>query len=78
MYKNYMVDVQMSNEKLVDRGVRIVCDTTGCSRQEALKTLEKADYHVKCAIVMRMKECSKEEAYALLDKVDGKIDRLLK
>jgi len=27
---------------------------------------------------MRMKECSKEEAYALLDKVDGKIDRLLK
>lgn len=40
VYKNYMVDVQMSNEKLVDRGGRIVCDTTGCSRQEALKTLE--------------------------------------
>lgn len=76
VYKNYMVDVQLSNEKLVDRGIRIVCETTGCTRQRAVSLLQKADGHVKTAIVMQQEGCSKKEAEKLLDQADGRIDAI--
>lgn len=38
---NKMVDMQLSNNKLIDRGVRMIMDETGAERTEAEKLLNK-------------------------------------
>jgi N-acetylmuramic acid 6-phosphate etherase len=47
-----MVDLRASNEKLRDRGARIISTVTGLSKQPASDLLRRADGHVKVAIVM--------------------------
>lgn len=76
IYKNYMVDVKMTNEKLVARGNRIVCAITGCSADVAAEALKEAGNHVKTAIVMIEHRCSAEEARSLLGTAQGHIDRI--
>lgn len=71
VYKNYMVDMKASNEKLVDRAVRLVMATTDVGYEEAYRVLRMCDFHVKTAIVMIKTNCDKDEAKALLDKEDG-------
>jgi len=41
IYENLMIDVQMSNEKLVSRAIGIVKDVTGCSDEVAKTYLDK-------------------------------------
>lgn len=77
IYHNYMVDVKMSNEKLVTRGTNIVCSVTGCEREAAQEALEKSEGGVRVAIVMILLNCSKEAAIAALDKVNGRIQDLV-
>lgn len=57
IYENLMIDVQMSNEKLVSRAIGIVKDVTGCSDEVAKTYLDKYN-SVKYAIFAIM---SKEE-----------------
>lgn len=57
VYENLMIDVQMSNEKLVSRAIGIVKDVTGVSNEVAQKYVEKYK-SVKYAIFAIM---SKEE-----------------
>lgn len=38
---NKMVDMQLSNNKLVERGIKMVCHATGVSEKEAKKALDK-------------------------------------
>ncbi|MEJ2401334.1 MAG: N-acetylmuramic acid 6-phosphate etherase [Xanthomonadales bacterium] len=51
-YGNLMVDVQATNEKLVERALRIVQTVTDCDRAEARQALAACDGKVKPAIVM--------------------------
>jgi N-acetylmuramic acid 6-phosphate etherase len=44
---NRMVDVGISNEKLRDRGTRLVAEATGLSYDEARKRLEAAGWNVR-------------------------------
>lgn len=74
VYKNYMVDVQLSNEKLVQRGIDIVSAAANCSKEEAEKTLLLADNKVKTAIMMRLINGSREEAETLLKRSHGRIE----
>ncbi len=46
---NLMVDVNPSNVKLRDRALRILCDLTGCNRQEAKAALNHSGWIVKKA-----------------------------
>lgn len=78
IYKNYMVDVKMSNEKLIARGTNIVSAVTGCSREEAEKALAESDGGVRTAIVMLLLGCGKEEADSALKTVNGRIQNLVK
>ncbi len=78
IYKNYMVDVKMSNEKLIARGTNIVSAVTGCSREEAKKALAESDGGVRTAIVMLLLGCGKEEADSALKTVNGRIQNLVK
>lgn len=78
IYKNYMVDVKMSNQKLITRGTNIVCEVTGCSKDEAKNALARSEGGVRTAIVMILLGCEKEEAEKALKGVNGRIQSLVK
>jgi len=69
-YENLMVDVQATNEKLVDRSNRIVVEATGVDYEEAKRVLEEAET-VKVAIVMILADATKEAADESLAAADG-------
>lgn len=69
-YHNYMVDVQIHNQKLRERGVRYVCEIAGVDENTAEQTLEIAK-NVKTACVMLIKKCNKETAEKLLKANNG-------
>ncbi|WP_099303244.1 N-acetylmuramic acid 6-phosphate etherase [Bacillus sp. Marseille-P3800] len=71
VYENLMVDVQPTNAKLVERSKRIVVEATGVSIEEAATALQKADGHVKTAIVMLLLQCEADEAKEKLQKTGG-------
>lgn len=52
VYGNLMVDLQVTCQKLQDRGERILMDTLAVDRDEATRLLDAAGGHVKTAIVM--------------------------
>lgn len=66
VYGNLMVDLQAVNQKLVDRGSRIIEQLTGLDYAQAKEALFAANRSVKNAIVMVKKECSLPEAKKLL------------
>ncbi len=76
-YENMMIDLQMTNKKLVERAKRIVMMITGVDYGEATKYLDESDYHVKSALVMILAEVSYEEAKQRLEKSDGFVRRAI-
>jgi N-acetylmuramic acid 6-phosphate etherase len=71
VYGNLMVDVQVTCEKLRDRGERILVETLGVERTEAGRLLDDSEGHVKSALVMGRNGVSLEEARRLLHEADG-------
>ncbi|MBI3578658.1 MAG: N-acetylmuramic acid 6-phosphate etherase [Ignavibacteriales bacterium] len=78
VYENMMIDLQMTNLKLKERAKRIVMTITGVDYETALNYLEKADGHVKTALVMIKANVSKEEAKHRLEKADGFVRAAIK
>jgi len=78
VYGNLMVDLMAVNDKLVDRGARIISQLTELEPKESEKALYAADKSVKTAVVMIEKKCSKEEAKELLDKNGGFLRKVIK
>ena len=77
VYHNYMIDVRMLNAKLIDRGIRIVCDITGVSREDAEKYLAASQNNVKTACVMAVKKCDKDTAENLLQQTNGLLRKII-
>lgn len=77
VYGNLMVDVKPSNEKLIRRCVTIVCSAAECTEAEATKALEACDYRPKVAIVMVLRGVNADTAWAMLQKAEGKIAKVL-
>ena len=71
VYENMMIDLQMTNKKLVERSKRIVMTITGANYDEAADVLKKAEGHVKTALVMIKANVSAEEAKTRLQKSVG-------
>jgi len=71
VYENMMVDLQLTNKKLVERSKRIVMTATEVSYEKAEEVLEKSNGHVKTAIVMIMANVSYEEAQKRIVAADG-------
>ena len=78
VYGNLMVDLMAVNEKLVDRGARIIKKITGESYEKSLETLIKANKSVKIAIVIIVKSCDAIEAKNLLDNANGMLRKVIK
>jgi len=60
-YGNLMVNVQPTNEKLVDRAQRIIATATNCPPERAAELLQQAG-SVKTAIVMQQLQLSRDKA----------------
>ena len=71
VYENMMIDLQMTNKKLVERSKKIVMTITGLSYDEATIALEKAKGHVKTALVMVKAKVEYKEAKERLKIADG-------
>ena len=78
VYGNLMVDVRATNEKLVERAKKIVCEATGVEREEAENVLKETDFDVKLSIFMILSELNKDEAKKILDSSKGYIAEALK
>lgn len=76
-YKNLMVDVQPTNEKLVSRAINIVMQATDVEKEVATQKLEESDRNVKVAILMILLEVDKETALNKLEETDGHIRKSL-
>ncbi|HEY0306797.1 MAG TPA: N-acetylmuramic acid 6-phosphate etherase [Acidobacteriaceae bacterium] len=61
VYGNLMVNVQATNEKLVNRAERIIAAATGCTPQRAAELLREGG-SVKTAIVMQKLQLNRGEA----------------
>ncbi len=77
VYNNLMVDLQSSNAKLTDRGIRIIMDVTGTDFDTAQESLECAGGSVKTAIVMLAAGVEYDEAVARLEAQAGVLRRVL-
>lgn len=76
-YENYMIDVRLLNEKLVDRGCRIVAEIANISYKEASHFLNESQQNVKTACVMAIKKCTLPEAKKLLDSAEGILRKVI-
>jgi N-acetylmuramic acid 6-phosphate etherase len=77
VYGNLMVDLQVTCEKLRDRGERILMETLGLERPRAARLLEEAGGHVKTALVMERRGVARAEARRMLDEAGGVIARVV-
>ena len=73
VYGNRMVDVAVTNSKLRDRAIRILCDLTDLARPAASDLLDRSDLQVKVALVMHLAGLDKETAAAALATQEGNL-----
>ena len=71
VYENMMVDLQMTNLKLVERSKRIVMTATGADYDQATATLDSAGGHVKTALVMLLADVNADAARQRIEDADG-------
>lgn len=78
VYGNRMIDVAVTNSKLHDRALRILCDLTDLDRDQAVELLEKSDRSVKTALMMHWTGLSKSDSDRLLHQYQGNLRAALK
>ena len=71
VFGNLMVDLQVTCEKLRDRGQRILMETLGVDRDTAEKLLDQSEGHVKTAIVMHKLNIDAHAARSTLHAKNG-------
>ncbi|MDF0478939.1 N-acetylmuramic acid 6-phosphate etherase [Vagococcus sp. PNs007] len=76
-YKNLMVDVKPTNQKLIERAKGIVMTAAECDYETAESALQKTEGNVKVAIVMVLCHIDVFEAKELLKKSDGFISKIV-
>ena len=77
VYGNLMVDLMAVNDKLVDRGTRIIAQLTGLGYDQARESLLAGEKSVKAAVVMDALQCTLSEARAELEKAGGLLHRII-
>jgi N-acetylmuramic acid 6-phosphate etherase len=71
VYRNLMVNVQATNEKLRKRVIRIIKDATGVDEQIAVQYAEKANGDARAAILMIIYGIRYEDSVQVLNEVNG-------
>ncbi len=73
VYGNRMVDVSVTNSKLLDRSLRIIQDLTDLTTEEAYNLLEDSEKQVKLALLRHWTRLKKEEGKILLEQNQGNL-----
>jgi N-acetylmuramic acid 6-phosphate etherase len=68
VFSNWMINVQLTNQKLRERGQRILTRVTGASPTRAARTLTAAGGSLPVAVLMLHKGIKRDEAQQLLTK----------
>ena len=76
-YGDLMVDLDAINEKLLDRGTRIIAAIAGLDRPTAFALLKRAGGRVKVALAMAARNAEPAEAERLLAEHAGRIRSLI-
>ena len=77
-YKNFMVDLRATNEKLKNRAVSIVSDLARCEEEVALSHLRANNFDVKAAVIEIIFDVSYEEALLMLKQNENILRKTIK
>jgi N-acetylmuramic acid 6-phosphate etherase len=77
VYGNLMVNMQLKNEKLVERGISIVQRVAAVDRGAALHALQAAEMQLPVALVMLRANISRRQAVSRLQRSRGNVRRAL-
>ncbi|MBE9137586.1 N-acetylmuramic acid 6-phosphate etherase [Nodosilinea sp. LEGE 07088] len=77
VYGNRMVDVAVTNTKLRDRALRILCDLTDLDRDAAGTLLDRSHQQVKLALMMHLGDLDAETAAINLAQHQGQLRQAL-
>ena len=77
VYGNLMVDLMAVNDKLVDRGARIISQLTKADENTAIKTLVEAKMSVKTAIVMIYHSLDLTKAKKMINDNNGMLRKII-
>jgi N-acetylmuramic acid 6-phosphate etherase len=73
VYGNRMVDVAVTNTKLLDRALQMIQDLTQLNRDRANELLEASGKSVKVALLMHWTEVDRDRAEAILAENNGQL-----
>ena len=77
VYKNFMVDLKPTNQKLVLRSLRLIMEITGCSLDEAETAFSASGNQPKIAIIMVQHGIDRMEAERRLREADEHISAII-
>ncbi len=78
VYGNHMIDVSVTNNKLLDRALRILEEVGKINRDDALNLLELTNGSVKLSLLIGVSKISLEKAKELLVECDQELRQALK
>lgn len=78
VYGNMMIDVVATNEKLMERALRITQMASGATREEARTALEQAGNSAKLAVYMLKTKSTAEQAREALQASAGHLEEALR
>lgn len=77
VYKNYMIDLKVSNKKLEKRAINIISEVTCLNYESSLEILKNANFKVKNALLMNLKKITYDESCKILRKFKGNLRNAL-
>ncbi len=77
-YKNFMIDLKATNDKLKDRAIRIVSQIAETTNACALEALLESNWDIKTSVASIVMNLSIEDAKKELKKYSGVLRKLLK
>ena len=77
VYKNYMIDLKVSNKKLEKRAINIISEVTCLNYESSLEILKNANFKVKNALLMNLKKITDDESCKILRKFKGNLRNAL-
>jgi N-acetylmuramic acid 6-phosphate etherase len=77
VYENWMIDVALTNQKLRDRGLRILADASGKDLSSSRRALRQSGHSLRVALVMLKCGLNAKNARARLDLTKGNLRRAL-
>jgi N-acetylmuramic acid 6-phosphate etherase len=77
VFDNWMIDATLSNQKLRERGMRILAESSGRPVSAARHALRQSGHNLRVALVMLKRSVSAEHARTLLRRARGNLRHAL-